>query len=88
MKRSFFSAIALVIIMGSTVPSSKGAASAKVENAMEVNVLDEKPEKCSYGVDQESEIVEVLSFHGADRSDICKAVERLTREVVEQEFSR
>ncbi|MFR9522769.1 MAG: nitrophenyl compound nitroreductase subunit ArsF family protein [Rikenellaceae bacterium] len=86
MKRNFFSAIALIIIMGSTVPSSKGATSTKVDNAMEVNVLEEKPEKCSYGIDREGEIVEVLSFHGADRCSTCKAVERLTREVVEQEF--
>ncbi len=88
MKRKIFSAIALAIIIGSTVPSSKGATSTNVDNAMEINILEEKQEKCSYGIDQESDIIEILSFHGAGRCSTCKAVEYLTREVVEQEFSR
>lgn len=89
MKRTFFSAIALTIMLASCIGQPKSSSQcADTDNSEYNNVaIDDKSEKCSYGADELDNVVEVLSFHGAKRCITCRAIENLTKEVVESDFA-
>lgn len=85
MKRILLGAVAAAFITSSCIGGATKS-SATEENCSESTT---KSEDCCGGCNSTASdnIVEVLSFHGAQRCITCKAIETLTREVVEQDFA-
>lgn len=82
----FFSAIALVLILGSSVSSPKSK-SANGDNA-ECTIMEVDKEKTICKDEPKGEVVEVLYFHGKQRCDTCRTIETLTREVINNKFAK
>ncbi|MFI3267864.1 MAG: hypothetical protein R3Y51_04010, partial [Rikenellaceae bacterium] len=88
-----------ILFAAALIVSCNGAGNTKTETKS-ASCCDTKSETKSTGCCEETpktdsccaeatktDVVEVLSFHGAQRCITCQAIENLTREVVEQDFA-
>ncbi len=86
MRRVFFSAIALVLVMSSCISTTKGKYP-KGENT-EAAIIEIEKEKTICKKEPNGEVVEVLYFYGEQRSATCLTIEDLTREVIRKKFAK
>ncbi len=86
MRRVFFSAIALVLVMSSSISSSKGK-STNSENT-ECTIVEVEKEKTICKKEPKGEVVEVLYFHDKQRCNTCRTIEDLTRKVIYKRFAK